>query len=182
MSATQAPDPDRYDEFVALYVQHEKAVFSFVLAMVRNTADAEDVVQRASMTMWRCFGQYKAGTNFRNWAFQVAKNEALNHLKKVRRDRHVFGEKLIAMLAEQAEERAAELEARSGALDFCVEKLPPAERKMVVGCYAEGSTIRSFAEKAGETANAIYKRLNRVRAQLQQCIERRLGLEEEALG
>lgn len=31
-------------------MRHEPAVFSFVLAMVRNTEDAEDVVQRASMT------------------------------------------------------------------------------------------------------------------------------------
>ena len=139
-------------------------------------------MQRASMTMWRCFDTYKSGTNFRNWAFQVAKNETLNHLRKVRRDRHVFGEKLLAMLVEQVEERSADLETRSRALDFCIEQLPLAERKMVEGCYAEGSNIRSFAEKAGETANTIYKRLNRVRGQLQQCIERRLGLEEEALG
>ena len=86
------------------------------------------------------------------------------------------------MLAEQVEERSADLETRSRALDFCIEQLPLVERKMVAGCYAEGSNIRSFAEKAGETANTIYKRLNRVRGQLQQCIERRLGLEEEALG
>ena len=179
--ANQTPDPSRHDEFVALYVRHEPAVFSFVLAMVRNTADAQDVVQRASMTMWRCFGQYKAGTNFRNWAFQVAKNEALNHLSKVKRDRHVFGEKLVAMLAEQAEERTDNLDAQSRALDFCVEKLPPSEHKMVAGCYAEGSTIRSFAEKAGQTANTVYKRLNKIRAQLQKCIEHRLG-QEELLG
>ena len=79
---TQQPDPSRHEEFVALYVRHEAAVFSFVLAMVQNTADAEDIVQRASMTMWRCFDQYQSGTNFRNWAFQVAKNTALNHLTK----------------------------------------------------------------------------------------------------
>ena len=119
--ATPNLDPARHEEFVALYVRHEPAVFSFVLAMVRNTADAEDVVQRASMTMWRCFDTYKSGTNFRNWAFQVAKNETLNHLRKVRRDRHVFGGKLLAMLAEQVEERSADLETRSRALDFCIE-------------------------------------------------------------
>jgi hypothetical protein len=55
----QTPDPSRHEEFVALYVRHESAIFSFVLSMVQNTADAEDVVQRASMTMWRCFGQFE---------------------------------------------------------------------------------------------------------------------------
>ena len=156
--AAPTPDPSRHEEFVSLYVRHEPAVFSFVLAMVRNTADAEDVVQRASLTMWRCFDQYESGTNFRNWAFQVAKNAALNHLTKVRRDRHVFGEKLVTMLAEQTEERADHLDARRRALDSCVEKLPAADHEMVAGCYAEGATIRSFAEQAGQSANKIYKR------------------------
>ncbi len=178
--AAPTPDPSRHEEFVSLYVRHEPAVFSFVLAMVQNTADAEDVVQRASMTMWRCFDQFQPGTNFRNWAFQVAKNTALNHLTKMSRDRHVFSEKLINLLAEQAEARAGYLDSRRRALDSCLEKLPAADHEMVAGCYAEGATIRSFAEQAGETANKIYKRLNRVRSQLQTCIEHQLGLEEEA--
>lgn len=81
---------DRHEDFVALYVRHEPAVFSFVLGMVGRSADAEDVTQRVSMTMWRCFDQYETGTNFRNWAFQIAKNEALNHLTKARRARSCF--------------------------------------------------------------------------------------------
>ena len=170
----------RHEEFVSLYVRHEAALFSFVLTMVRHTADSEDVVQRASMTMWRCFNKYTPGTNFRAWAFQIAKNEALNHLTKINRDRHVFGEKLLEMLAERVEERADDLDARRRALDFCIENLPAEVRGIVEGCYTSGSTIRSFAEQAGETANKIYKRLNRVRAGLQKCVERRLGLEEAA--
>ena len=178
--ADQTPDASRHEEFVSLYVRHEPAVFSFVLSMVQNTADSEDVVQRASMTMWRCFDQYQSGTNFRNWAFQVAKNEALNHLTKMRRDRHVFGEKLIDLLADQSEEQAEKLDVRRRALDACLVKLPAEDHEMVAGCYAEGSTIRSFAEQAEESANKIYKRLNRIRRQLQKCIERQLGLEEVA--
>ena len=174
---TQDPNQSRHEEFVALYVRHESVVFSFVLAMVQNTADAEDVVQRASMTMWRCFDQYQPGTNFRNWAFQVAKNTALNQLTKRRRDRHVFSEKLVALLADESEERADQLDARRRALDFCVEKLPTTEGELLARCYAEGTTIRSFAEQAGDTPNKIYKRVNRIRRQLRTCIERQLGLE-----
>jgi len=131
--AMDSSDSTRHEEFVSLFVRHEAAVFSFVLSMVQNTADAEDVVQRASITMWRCFDQYESGTNFRNWAIQVAKNAALNHLTKLRRDRHVFGEKLIALLAEQTEERAENLDARRRALDFCLEKLPADDHEMMAG-------------------------------------------------
>lgn len=179
MTVTES-NPSRHDEFVSLYVRHEGAIFSFVMSMVRNTADAEDVLQRASMTMWQCFDKYQSGTSFRNWAFQIAKHATLNYLTKIRRDRHVFSEKLIEMLSDRMVERAEELDARRRALDFCVEKLPPDEYAMVAGCYAEAATIRSFAEASGESPNKIYKRLNRVRAQLLKCIERQLGLEAMA--
>jgi len=180
MSSPFPENAAQHEAFVQLYVKHEAAVFSFVLAMVSHTADAEDIVQRASMTMWRCFDKFELGTNFRAWAFQIAKNEVLNHLSKIKRDRHVFSEKLIGLLADRAEEQAENLDARRRALDSCVEKLPADESEIVKGCYREGSTIRSFAEQSGETANKVYKQLNRIRRRLQKCIERQLGIEEVA--
>ena len=36
----------KHEDFVALYVRHEPAVFSFVLAMIGRSADAEDITQR----------------------------------------------------------------------------------------------------------------------------------------
>ena len=168
----------KHEDFVALYVRHEPAVFSFVLAMIGRSADAEDITQRASMTMWRCFEKYKPGTNFKNWAFQIAKNEALNYLTKAKRDRHVFSEKLVELLAKDTLEETDKLEARRRALDMCVKKLPPEDNEIVSGCYAEGVTVRSYAKEKGGSANKFYKKLNRIRGKLQQCIERQLGLED----
>ena len=175
--ATLSSKSNRHEDFVALYVRHEPAVFSFVLGMVGRSADAEDVVQRASITMWRCFDRFKPGTNFRNWAFQVAKNEALNHLTRARRDRHVFSEKMIELLASDNSEEADKLEARRRALDSCVEKLPQHDHEIVSGCYAEGATVQSYAKQKGGTANKFYKKLNRIRGKLHQCIEAQLGIE-----
>ena len=171
-------DFTKHEEFVAPYVRHEPAVFSFVLGMVGRSADAEDVVQRASMTMWRCFDRFKPGTNFRNWAFQVAKNEALNHLTRARRDRHVFSEKMIELLASDNVHEVDNLEARRRALDSCVEKLPKDDHEIVSNCYAEGATVQSYAKQKGDSANKFYKKLNRIRGKLYKCIESQLGIEE----
>ncbi len=170
-------DSNRHEEFVALFVRHEAAIHSFVLTLLPDLAAAEDVVQQASMTMWRRFDQYQPGTSFRNWAFQVAKFTAMNHITKLRRDRHVFSERLLEMLAEQATRRSDHLDDQRRALAFCIERLGEDDRKTLAGCYQESGTIKNFAEAVGQTPNAIYKRLNRIRAALLNCIERRLGLE-----
>lgn len=168
---------DRHDEFVALFVRHEPAIRSFVLTLLPDLAASEDVVQQASMTMWRRFDQYQPGTSFRNWAFQVAKFTAMNHITKLRRDRHVFSERLLDMLAEQATKQSEHLDEQRRALAFCIERLGDEDRRTLAGCYQESSTIKKFAETIGQTPNAIYKRLNRIRAALLRCIEHRLGLE-----
>ena len=170
-------EQDRHEEFVALFVRHEAAVHSFVLTLLPDLSAAEDVMQQASLTMWRRFDQYESGTSFRNWAFQIAKFTAMNHLTKMRRDRHVFSERLLDLLAEQTLQQADQLDAQRRALAFCIESLGPDDRVVLAGCYQESSTIKTFAETMGQTANAIYKRLNRIRSRLLRCIERRLGLE-----
>ena len=93
----------------------------------------------------------------------------------------MFGAKLIELLAKDCGEEAEKLDARRRALDSCVKKLPEDEHEMVSGCYAEGATIRSYAKQKGDSANKCYKRLNRIRAKLHQCIERQLGLEEQVI-
>jgi RNA polymerase sigma-70 factor (ECF subfamily) len=171
------PTTNQQEQFVALFVRHEAAIHSFVLTLLPDAADAEEVMQQASLTMWRKFDQFTPGTSFRNWAFQVAKYAALNHLAKVRRDRHRFQAELMEMLADRASERAEQLELQRRALAYCLEQLPEEDRHLLAGCYAEGATIRAFAESLGRTSNAVYKHLNRLRANLLKCVQLRLGLE-----
>jgi RNA polymerase sigma-70 factor (ECF subfamily) len=168
---------DNHEEFVALFVRHEAAIHSFILTLLPRLDDAEDVMQQASLTMWRKFDQFEPGTNFRNWAFQVAKFTAMNHITKLRRDRHRFPDGLLDLLAEEAIERNEKLEAQRRALAVCIERLSSDERDLLAGCYAEGVTIRAFAERLGRSANVVYKQLNRVRAALLKCVESRLSLE-----
>lgn len=168
---------DTRELFVALFVRHEAAIHSFVLTLLPDLVDAEDVVQQASMTMWRKFDQYTPGTSFRNWAFQIAKYTAMNHMTKTRRDRHRFQEGLLELLADRAAERSEQLEQQRRALAFCIEKLAEDDRQLLTGCYAEGAKINAVADQLGRTTNAVYKHLNRLRANLLKCLQWRLGVE-----
>ncbi|MEN1677992.1 MAG: sigma-70 family RNA polymerase sigma factor [Planctomycetota bacterium] len=167
----------RHEQFVALFVRHETAIHSFVLTLVPSMADAEEVLQEASMTMWRRFEQYQAGTSFRNWAFQIAKYTAFNFVRKRARDRHRFSDTVMTLLAEQAEREQGDRESRRRTLEHCITKLGDAERLLLAGCYAEGATIRGYAERNGRTPNAVSKQLNRVRRNLLRCVQQTLTLE-----
>lgn len=174
---SDADDAKQHERFVALFVRHETAIYSFVMSIVASTTDADEIFQEASMTMWRRFDQYQPGTSFRNWSFQVAKYTAFNFVRKQIRDRHRFSETIMTLLADQAEKEQEDRESRRRMLDHCIEKLPETDRVVLAGCYQEGVTIKAFAAEQGRTSNAVTKHLNRIRRSLLKCIQSTLQLE-----
>ena len=106
-----------------------------------------------------------------NWACQIARYTVLNFRKKHRRDRHVFSDKLIELLADEAVAETDQREAERRVLDDCLAKLPDNDRNLVRQCYAEETTIKQVACRTGRTANSLYKLLNRIRATLLHCIQ-----------
>jgi len=70
------------EAFERLYEGTKKGVFSFVYSYAENYACAEDVMQTVYLKVKIHISSYKKGTNGRAWLLQIAKNEALNELKK----------------------------------------------------------------------------------------------------
>lgn len=171
------PESDPHEHFVALYVEHQVAIRSFVCTLLPDSTDAEDVMQTASLTMWRRFEQFQPGTSFRNWAFQVAKFVAMKHVARKACDRHRFSEETVNLLAQHVEHQEEQLARQRQALEHCVEQLAGDDRQVLAVCYSAGSTLAEFAETLGRTPNAIYKQLGRIRAALVRCVQHRLQAE-----
>ncbi len=162
---------------MALFVRYEPTIHSFLTSLLANLDNAEVVMQETSMAMWRKFEQFETGTNFRNWAFQIARFEAMNFRRKRQRDRHLFSDELVQLLADDAAKHAAALEEERRVLAHCVAKLESGDRGVLCGCYREDSTIKEYAESIGRTPNAIQKHVARIRTALSLCVQRTLELE-----
>ena len=171
------PRSSKHDEFVALFVRHEPSIHSFLTSLLANLDDAEVVMQETSMAMWRKFSQFETGTNFRNWAFTIARFEAMNFRRKRQRDRHLFSDELVQLLADDAAQHATQLEEERRVLAHCVAKLGLGDRSVLSGCYREDSTIKEYAETIGRTPNAVRKHVARIRTALSLCVQRTLELE-----
>ena len=72
--------------FEELYVQTRRGVYSFLYSYFHNTADTEDAMQTTYLHVKRGISSYRSGTNARAWLLQIAKNVALNELKKKKRE------------------------------------------------------------------------------------------------
>lgn len=172
-----SPDDSRHELFLRLFTANEAALRGFVRALVPTRADANDVMQETAIVLWRKFGEFATGDDFRRWAFGVARMKVLSWQRDAARDRHVFGEDTTALLAGEAETRANDMEAQREALHTCIEKLPNDQRRLVDAAYAPGVRIEQLALRTGQTAMALYKKLHRIRMTLVECTRRVLTSE-----
>lgn len=174
-------DELRNEQFLELLAAHEAQIFGFIYALVCHREDAEDLMQQATVTMWRHFDRFEVGTNFGAWASQIAKNCALNHFQ-TRRRRKVFSATMIELLADSqaAQENDMRLRRRQ-ALSACLDKLSPEDRSLVVECYEPDATVKKVAERINRPAAGVSNSLSRIRRALYRCIEATLARGEHAL-
>ena len=59
--------------FTALYREHNRKLYCFILSMARNKEQAEDVVSRAFLKAWGHRAELNG--NFKPWLYQIAVNE-----------------------------------------------------------------------------------------------------------
>ena len=169
-----------HDQFLRLFAEHEPALRTFVRSLLPSRGDASEVMQEVAVVLWQKFAEFDTTRDFRKWAFGVARYEALAYLRDRARDRHVFDVELVGRLADDAEAAQQRHEAQREALDTCLQKLPEAQRSLVLAAYANGTRIDEFATQRGQTAMSLYKLLHRIRQALLECVRRTIAREELA--
>ncbi|MCG8583886.1 MAG: sigma-70 family RNA polymerase sigma factor [Pirellulales bacterium] len=176
MDTTQ---PDRTDEFVKLVSQHQSQLYGHVYALVQNAADADDLVQKTVLTLWRRFGEFERDTDFAAWAWRTARYEVMNFLKSRRRSRVLFGSALAESLADRAASVEAETDptARAEALSACIEQQPDEDRQLLRMRYEGERKVKDMADQYGRSPQSITNSLRRIRVALFECVERRLARE-----
>jgi len=163
-------------DFLRFFMTHEAAVQGFIRTLVSRREDVAEILQEVAVVLWEKFAEFDQSRDFRQWAFGIARYKVLAHLRDRSRDRHVFDESLITLIADEATaDTSGEL--RRQALEVCLEKLPPAQREIVLAAYQPKTRIDMLARQRGQTAMSLYKLLHRIRLALLECIDRNCVVE-----
>jgi RNA polymerase sigma-70 factor (ECF subfamily) len=168
---------ERHAHFLRHYAESEVALHTFVRSLVPTRQMASEVMQDVILVLWE---KFDAAADFQGWAFGVAKNVALRHLRRQSRDRHVFDDELVNQLADDAVALVPVHDGHREALERCLDKLPAAQRELVLTAYTKGTRMDELATRRGQTPMALYKLLHRIRQALLECVERTLAKEEHA--
>jgi RNA polymerase sigma-70 factor (ECF subfamily) len=68
--------------FEAIMRKHNQLLFRTARSILRNDAEAEDVVQESYLRAWRALGTYRAESKLSTWLVRITTNEALGRLRR----------------------------------------------------------------------------------------------------
>lgn len=174
-------DPGAFEELLARY-QHR--LYRYLLRFVRDGALAEDLFQQSWLRVVQRISQYDPRKNFEAWLFSVARNLAIDHLRRYRPESldeplpgDSFGEAAepsraarLAAGGPSALDRVLERE-RSEKLDAALGSLPVMYREVLSLRFEEEMKIEEIAGVLSVPLSTAKTRLRRGLEHLRQALE-----------
>jgi RNA polymerase sigma-70 factor, ECF subfamily len=157
--------------FSELLARHQRELYSYIFAIVRNWEDANDLFQSVCLVLWSKFASFRRGSNFFAWARQTARFEVRKFLTR-KRTPNCVSETLLDSLAETTllvESDGTELGLT--ALQRCRKKLGATDEELLELRYSEGLSTVAIADRLQRAQQSVSRSLNRIRRWLLECIE-----------
>jgi RNA polymerase sigma-70 factor (ECF subfamily) len=163
--------------------RYNQRLFRVACSILRDAAEAEDVMQHAYVEAYRHLDQFEGRAQFATWLTKIAVYEALSRARRRTRLGQAPG---AAASAEQdpmsavpcpaldPEQQAAVTEAR-GLLEVAIRDLPEAYRSVFVLREIEALSTAETAACLDTTEEVVKTRLHRARAYLRESLLERVG-------
>jgi len=159
------------DRFEALYRAHAAAVYAYVASLLGDRPSAEDVTALAFERAYRRRRLFspRRGTE-RAWLFGIARNAALDELRRRRRQPQAPGGVDLlepSNAQESGPEELVELAFRRARVRAALGELHPREREIVLlkfhGGLSTAELARALGTSQGNAATRLYRAVKRLR-------------------
>jgi len=167
-------DPDAISEVVGRY-QHR--LYRFLMRLVQDPATAEDLFQQTWIRLMEKIGSYDARRNFEAWLFAIARNLAIDHLRRRRGisldETDDSGQPPVDRLTSGGPDPLEQLLdfERGELLAAAIGDLPAIHREVLTLRFEEDMKLEQIAEVAGIPLSTVKSRLHRALDSLRARIE-----------
>ncbi|MDT3685101.1 MAG: RNA polymerase sigma factor [Pseudorhodoplanes sp.] len=168
----------------ALMQRYNRRLFRIARGVLRNDAEAEDVVQEAYVRAFTRLAEFRGDSSFGTWISRIAYNEALGRLRRQRSmtDLSVLDHSKQADIipfpsmttATDPERTMAQREIQK-LLESAIDDLPEDFRSVLISRAVEGLSIEETAIVLGIKPQTVKTRLHRARKLLHDALDRHLA-------
>lgn len=126
------------------YALYGPSLLSYLRRFV-GPDEAEDVLQRTFLDVWRHAGRYKPEQRFSSWLFTIAHHRAVDTVRR-RRDQVVDVDSIRGLVGDDGRETAARY-ADAALVRAALDRLPAHEREVLDLAYYADLTQREIADR-----------------------------------
>jgi RNA polymerase sigma factor (sigma-70 family) len=172
---------DDHARFAKLVLPYLGDAYSLARWITGSRADAEDVVQEASLRAFRAINSFADG-NSRPWVLTIVRNTAYTWMRKNRPATVMTVEDLEAVEATQVDAGASEdgtpeaaliAKADAACLQAAIADLPTAYRETLILRDVQGLAYREISDVTGVPIGTVMSRLARGRNRVMKAIGRK---------
>jgi len=162
--------------FEILMRRHNQRVYRVARAVIKDEADAEDVMQQAYINAFTHLNQFQDRAQFSTWLTRITVHEALARRRK-RKPEEMPEDVMETLASTQPDpERQAYAAELRGVLETAVDSLPDTYRVVFMLRDIEGLSTSETAAGLELGEEAVKTRLHRARALVRRAIADRLGV------
>lgn len=166
--------------FEILVREHADMLTAFIRSTVRDASTADDVFQDTLLTAWRRLDDYDKSRPFGPWLRGIASNLILAALRQRNKVVWLTDEQMLTHLDNRCEQLAKTsgdtLDEKLELLRDCAKNLPEPYREVIqVRMQVDDDSNELLAERLGLNVETLKKRLQRARARLLDCLQRKLS-------
>lgn len=161
-----------------LVKKYLKLIYNFSYKNVGVQAEAEDITQEVFIKVWKNIKKFDANKDFKPWIFRIAKNTAIDYLRKKKsvpfsRFENEKGQNVlldnIAALPQNIMESLSDKRVLAAAMQGLSDK----EQKIINLRHDYGMSFKEIAENFEESINTVKSRYRRILASLRKNISAR---------
>jgi RNA polymerase sigma-70 factor (ECF subfamily) len=154
-----------------LFARHQVRIYRFVLRIVGNATDAEDLTSEVFLEAWRQAGRFKGRSTVSTWLLAIGRNKAFSTLR--RQTSEQLDETVVDTIEDPADdpEAAARRRNRSEILRLCLAALSAEHREVVDLVYYHEKSIEEVAAIIGIPENTVKTRVFYARKRLAELLD-----------
>jgi len=172
--------------FAGLVRRHKTSVYNFILRQVRLPQVAEDLVQDVFVKIVQNAADFKHEARFSTWAYTIARNVCIDHLRKASLRRHPsldqptsgsdgedgpsLGERMADPHPSASVERVAIGTELGQRIARAVERLPQEQREVFLLREIGNVPFKDIAEITGVPENTVKSRMRYALERLQEAL------------
>ena len=157
--------------FEALYAATSAKLYGLLIRVLKDEAEAEDVLQDVYVKIWHNAGRYAAnGLSPMTWLITVARNAGIDRLRA--RPRLGPAEPAEAPDPAPGPEAAAIAAGEARRIAACLGELEPDRAAAVRGAYLNGLSYEALARRHAVPLNTMRTWLRRSLLRLRECLSR----------